>query len=45
MAAGKSAAEMLAILEARLPNGRDDEIKAAAAEQTKITALRLRKVG
>lgn len=43
-AAGKSAAEMLAALEARLPNGRETELRVAAEEQRKITRLRLRKL-
>ncbi|MEM7293517.1 MAG: 2-oxo-4-hydroxy-4-carboxy-5-ureidoimidazoline decarboxylase [Pseudomonadota bacterium] len=43
-ATGKSAAEMLALLEARLPNNREDELRNASAEQAKITALRLRKL-
>ena len=43
-ATGKSAAEMLALLQARLPNGRDAELKIAAAEQHKITRLRLQKL-
>lgn len=42
-ATGKSAAEMLAILQARLPNDRHTEIKLAAIEQQKITYLRLDK--
>lgn len=42
-ATGKSAEEMLAILQARLPNEREDELLIAAAEQAKITALRLQK--
>ena len=40
-ATGKSAAEMLAALHARLPNDPDSELRVAAAEQAKITALRL----
>ena len=43
-ATGKSAPELLAILEARLPHQLDDEIRIAAAEQDKITILRLRKL-
>jgi 2-oxo-4-hydroxy-4-carboxy-5-ureidoimidazoline decarboxylase len=43
-ATGKSAAEMLALLEARLPNLPADEIRIAAAEQNKITLLRLEKL-
>ena len=42
-ATGKSAQEMLDILEARLRNEPDDELIIAAAEQAKITDLRLRK--
>jgi 2-oxo-4-hydroxy-4-carboxy-5-ureidoimidazoline decarboxylase len=42
-ATGKSAAEMLALLEARLPNDRPTELRNAAAEQHKITRLRLEK--
>ncbi len=43
-ATGKSAAEMLALLQARLPNTRAEELVNAAEEQRKITALRLRKL-
>jgi len=43
-ASGKSAAEMLAILESRLPNDRGGEMKKSAIEQTKITRLRLEKL-
>jgi len=43
-ATGKSAQEMLALLEARLPNSPADELRIAAAEQSKITILRLRKL-
>jgi OHCU decarboxylase len=43
-ATGKSAEEMLSLLEARLPNRPDDELRIAAAEQNKITLLRLRKL-
>jgi len=43
-ATGKSAAEMLAILESRLPNTSDVELNCAAAEQLKITLLRLKKL-
>ena len=42
-ATGKSAAEMLALLNARLPNTREQEIHNAAAEQLKITRIRLDK--
>lgn len=41
-ASGKSAAEMLALLEARLPNTRDQELHNAAVEQAQIMLLRLR---
>jgi OHCU decarboxylase len=43
-AAGKSAEELLAILRARLGNDPATELRAAAAEQAKITALRLRRL-
>jgi OHCU decarboxylase len=43
-ATGKSAEEMLTLLEARLPNTPNDELRIAAAEQNKITLLRLRKL-
>jgi 2-oxo-4-hydroxy-4-carboxy-5-ureidoimidazoline decarboxylase len=43
-ATGKSAPEMLARLEQRLPNERAAELAIAAAEQTKITRLRLEKL-
>lgn len=43
-ATGKSAAEMLAILEQRLENDPVKEIRIAAAEQAKITHLRLTKL-
>jgi 2-oxo-4-hydroxy-4-carboxy-5-ureidoimidazoline decarboxylase len=43
-ATGKSASEMLGLLEARLPNDRATELRNAAGEQAKITALRLRKL-
>lgn len=44
-ATGKSAEEMLAILNARMSNGPDEELRVAAAEQAKITKLRLAKLG
>lgn len=44
-ATGKSAEEMLALLEARMPNDADRELAVAAAEQMKITELRLAKIG
>jgi 2-oxo-4-hydroxy-4-carboxy-5-ureidoimidazoline decarboxylase len=43
-ATGKSAEEMLALLQARLSNNQKDEIKIAADEQNKITKLRLEKL-
>lgn len=43
-ATGKSAGEMLSLLEARLGNEPDVELKVAAAEQAKITKIRLEKL-
>lgn len=43
-ATGKSAGEMLALLRERLDNDPDDELAIAAAEQMKITELRLDKI-
>jgi 2-oxo-4-hydroxy-4-carboxy-5-ureidoimidazoline decarboxylase len=43
-ATGKSAAEMLAILEARMHNTPEDELRIAAGEQAKITRIRLEKL-
>ncbi len=43
-AAGKGANEMLAILQSRLPNPPEEEIRVAAAEQNRITCLRLEKL-
>jgi 2-oxo-4-hydroxy-4-carboxy-5-ureidoimidazoline decarboxylase len=43
-ATGKSASEMLDILNARLPNDRATELKNAALEQSKITGLRINKL-
>lgn len=43
-ATGKPAEEMLTLLRDRLKNGREKEIKIAAAEQNKITKLRLQKL-
>lgn len=43
-ATGKGAGEMLAILEARLTNNADAELRIAAEEQRKITRLRLAKL-
>jgi 2-oxo-4-hydroxy-4-carboxy-5-ureidoimidazoline decarboxylase len=40
-ATGKTAEEMLSLLRARLPNDRANELRVAAEEQAKITALRL----
>ena len=41
-ASGRTAAQMLALLRARLGNNPDVEIRVAAAEQAEITTLRLR---
>ncbi len=43
-ATGKSAGEMLEILQSRLTNDPEEEIKIAADEQLKITKLRLEKL-
>ncbi|KAG6623303.1 OHCU decarboxylase [Phytophthora cinnamomi] len=43
-ATGKSAPEMLRILESRIDNNPDDELSVAAGEQSKITKLRLEKL-
>jgi 2-oxo-4-hydroxy-4-carboxy-5-ureidoimidazoline decarboxylase len=43
-ATGKNAAEMLALLNQRLPNEREVELKNAAVEQAKITAIRINKL-
>lgn len=43
-ATGKSAKEMLDLLEQRLPRTRDQELITAGEEQAKITALRLKKL-
>jgi 2-oxo-4-hydroxy-4-carboxy-5-ureidoimidazoline decarboxylase len=43
-ATGKSAEEMLTILQSRLPNDPKDEIEIAAEEQNKITKLRIEKL-
>ncbi|OUJ74622.1 2-oxo-4-hydroxy-4-carboxy-5-ureidoimidazoline decarboxylase [Hymenobacter crusticola] len=43
-ATGKSAAEMLALLQARLLNSPTEEIKIAMGEQAKITQIRLEKL-
>ena len=43
-ATGKSPDQMLSILEERLANTADEELRNAAAEQAKITQLRLKKL-
>ena len=43
-ATGKSAGEMLSILEDRLPNEPDEELRIAAGEQAKITEIRINKL-
>jgi 2-oxo-4-hydroxy-4-carboxy-5-ureidoimidazoline decarboxylase len=43
-ATGKSAAEMLALLQARIHNEPEAELRIAAGEQAKITRLRLEKL-
>jgi len=43
-ASGKSSEEVLAILRNRLGNNPDEELRIAAAEQAKITRLRLQKL-
>jgi 2-oxo-4-hydroxy-4-carboxy-5-ureidoimidazoline decarboxylase len=43
-ATGKSAEEMLELMEARMHNSYADELKIAAAEQHKITIIRLNKL-
>jgi 2-oxo-4-hydroxy-4-carboxy-5-ureidoimidazoline decarboxylase len=43
-ASGKSAAQLLSALRARLPNSRSAELALAAREQTAITRLRLEKL-
>lgn len=43
-ATGKSAQEMLDLLEKRLPNSMDKELKIAAEEQNKITHIRIDKL-
>lgn len=43
-ATGKSAQQMLDLLLARLPNSRETELANAAAEQNKITSLRIKKM-
>jgi len=44
-ATGKSAEEMAELLEQRLPNEPDVELRVAAQEQAKITHIRLEKLG
>ena len=43
-ASGKSSSEMLASLRERLGNNKDEELRSAAAEQGKITQLRLKRL-
>jgi 2-oxo-4-hydroxy-4-carboxy-5-ureidoimidazoline decarboxylase len=43
-ATGKTAPEMLALLQARMHNAPDDELRIAASEQRKITHLRIDKL-
>lgn len=43
-ATGKTAEQMLAILETRVRNSREEELRNAAAEQNKITKLRMEKL-
>ncbi len=43
-ATGKSSEEMLAILQERLSNDPDEELRTAAGEQARITQLRLKKL-
>lgn len=43
-ATGKTADEMLGLLKARINNSREEELRNAAAEQLKITQLRLKKL-
>ena len=43
-ASGKSAEEMLALLQSRMNNEPEDELRIAATEQAKITLLRLEKI-
>jgi 2-oxo-4-hydroxy-4-carboxy-5-ureidoimidazoline decarboxylase len=43
-ATGKGASQMLAILQSRLANSPEQEIRIAAEEQRKITRLRLEKL-
>lgn len=43
-ATGKTAEEMLGLLRARLPNDPESEIRISAAEQARITRIRLEKI-
>lgn len=43
-ATGKTAEQMLEILQGRMANNKDDELKVAAGEQAKITRIRLEKL-
>ena len=43
-ATGKTAPEMLDLLEARIPNQKDEELRIAAGEQHKITHIRIDKL-
>ncbi|MBQ4832925.1 2-oxo-4-hydroxy-4-carboxy-5-ureidoimidazoline decarboxylase [Pseudoalteromonas sp. MMG010] len=43
-ATGKSAAQMLTLIEQRINNDRDEELMIAAGEQAKITKIRLEKL-
>ena len=43
-ATGKTAAEMLALLQQRIPNKKEEELLIAAEEQRKITRIRLEKL-
>jgi len=43
-ATGKTAEEMLALLRLRLANDAEDELRIAAAEQAKITRVRLERI-
>jgi 2-oxo-4-hydroxy-4-carboxy-5-ureidoimidazoline decarboxylase len=44
-ATGKTAKEMLALLQARMDNAPEVELRVASREQARITALRLQKLG
>ena len=43
-ATGKTAEEMLQLLQTRLPNSKEEELMIAMEEQNKITQLRLQKL-